>query len=92
MSIYFSVAVGIVISVLLPLLRAFLPKPPKALESARSWEGIRPYVVTGVFSLLAAIIILAWMGDQLDSWSTAVIAGYTWDSTFQKLGTGNTTL
>jgi hypothetical protein len=89
MIIYLSVAGGIVISVLLPLIRAFLPKPPKSLASETKWESIRPYVATGFFSLIVAVLIVAVMGDRLNSWSTALIAGYTWDSTLQKLTTGN---
>ena len=89
MIIYLSVTSGIVISVLLPLIRALLPKPPAALARGTKWERIRPYVATGAFSLIVAVIIVAAMGDRLDSWSTALIAGYAWDSTLQKLTTGN---
>lgn len=89
MIIYLSVAGGIVISVLLPLIRALLPKPPKALAGGTWWPRIRPYVATGIFSLIVAMLIVAAMGKSLDSWSTALIAGYAWDSTLQKLTTGN---
>ena len=89
MIIYLSVTGGIVISVLLPLIRALLPKPPTALAAGTRWQRIRPYVATGIFSFVVAVLIVAAMGDRLDSWSTALIAGYTWDSTLQKLTTGN---
>ena len=92
MKIYFCVAAGIVMSVLLPLIRALLPKPPVALRAEPTWDAIRPYVATGVFSLVVALLIVAAMGSRLDSWSTALIAGYTWDSTLQKLTTGNVAL
>ena len=92
MVIYLSVAGGIVISVILPVIRALLPKPPAALAGGTKWERIRPYVATGIFSLIVAVLIVAAMGDRLDSWSTALIAGYTWDSTLQKLTTGNAAL
>ena len=88
MTIYLAVAGGVVISVVLPLLRALLPKPPAPLRG-RSWEAMRPYVATGVFSLIVAVLIVAAMGNQLDTWAAGVIAGYTWDSTLQKLTTGN---
>ncbi|MDH3416635.1 MAG: hypothetical protein OEM64_10035 [Gammaproteobacteria bacterium] len=90
MTIYLSVAGGIVISVVLPLIRSVLPKPPVTLSARATWPTIRPYVATGLFSLIVALLIVAAMGDQLDTWSTALIAGYTWDSTLQKLTTGNT--
>ena len=89
MTIYLAVTAGIVISVILPLIRAWLPKAPPALKGERTWEVIRPYVATGAFSLVVALLIVAGMGDRLNSWSTALIAGYTWDSTLQKMTTGN---
>ncbi len=92
MIIYLSVAGGVAISVILPVLRALLPRPPKTLAVVDRWERIRPYVATGLFSLIVAVLIVAAMGSRLDSWSTALIAGYTWDSTLQKLTTGNAAL
>lgn len=89
MVVYFSVALGILVSVALPLIRAMLPKPPTALAGKSFYERTRPYFVTALFSLVVALIVVAWMGDSLDSWRTAFIAGYTWDSTLQKLTTGN---
>ena len=92
MIIYLAVTGGIVISVILPLIRALLPKPLAALAGGIKRERFRPYVATGIFSLVVAVLIVAAMGDRLDSWSTALIAGYTWDSTLQKFTTGNAAL
>ena len=92
MIIYLSVVGGIVISVILPLVRALLPKPPIPLKDGMKWKTIRPYVATGIFSLIVALLIVAGMGDRLNSWAVALIAGYTWDSTLQKLTTGNVAL
>jgi len=90
MKMFFWVSLGIAISVVLPLIRAFLPKPPVALRNDTGWwEAVRPYVATAIFSLIVAALIVAGMGDRLNSWATALIAGYTWDSTLQKLMTGN---
>jgi len=89
MNIYLWVAAGIAISVILPLIRSLLPKQPPALSGTDKWLTIRPYVATGVFSLIVALLIVAAMGDLLNTWATALIAGYTWDSTLQKLTTGN---
>ena len=89
MIIWLSVALGIAISVALPLIRAMLPKPPQAM-AGRSWrERVSPYVWTGVFSLITAVLIIAATGDFLDSWSKALLAGYMYDSTIQKWTTGN---
>ena len=90
MTIYFSVAAGVAISVILPLIKALLPVAGTRALGRQVWPRIRPYVATGIFSLLVAVLVVAAMGDKLTSWSAALIAGYTWDSTLQKLTTGNT--
>ncbi len=90
MTIYLSVALGVAISVLLPVIRAMLPKPPSAQEVGSTWAAIRPYVATGIFSLIVAVLVVAILGDQLNTWRAALLAGYTSDSTLQKFTTGNT--
>ena len=89
MIIYLSVVGGVVISVALPFIRALVPKPNVSLDRKEFWKKIRPYVATGIFSLLTALLIVAGMGKQLDSWGAALLAGYTWDSTLQKFTSGN---
>jgi len=49
-------------------------------------------MATGLFSLVVALLVVAVMGSQLDTWSKALIAGYLWDSTIQKATTGNIAL
>jgi len=90
--LYGFVALGVVASVVLPLIRALLPKPN---VSFRQWAGllwpkIRPYVVTAVFSLVVAALLMAFLGDTISTWRSALLAGYSFDSTLQKLSTGNT--
>ena len=92
MKMYLWVAAGVVISVVLPLIRALLPKPPQPLRALPSWERARPYVMTGLFSLVVALLVVAAIGSQLDTWAKALIAGYLWDSTLQKATTGNIAL
>jgi hypothetical protein len=84
--IYLLVAAGIAVSILIPILRRLLPKPGPA-GVAGFWKKIKPYFVVGVFSLLTAILIVAFLGDSLQDWRAAILAGYTWDSTLQKVGT-----
>ena len=86
MLIYGSVIAGIIISVILPILRGLLPKPPEALQGKDWWK---PYLYTGLFSMIAGLLVVAAVGEQLDSWQTALLAGYMWDSTIQKATTGN---
>ncbi|HEX9698857.1 MAG TPA: hypothetical protein VGD06_05295 [Acidobacteriota bacterium] len=84
--IYLSVAMGIAISVVLPLIRAFLPKPPRTFRESATWATFRPHVATGVFSLVVAVLIVAFVGEQPDTFQKALIAGYTWDATVFDLG------
>jgi hypothetical protein len=49
------------------------------------WPVLRPYVVVGVFSLAVSVLIVAFLGDKLKTWESALIAGYVWDSTLQKI-------
>ena len=86
--IYYTCVLGIVISVILPILRALLPKPPTERTKrglSDMWEAARPYLVLGAFSLVGAVLIVAASGESLKDWRAALLAGYAWDSTLQKL-------
>ncbi len=82
---YLSVALGIAISVILPILREYLPKPTKERDVRAVWSIAKPYLVLGVFSLIVGLLIVAAGGETLEDWKVAFIAGYAWDSTLQKL-------
>jgi len=87
---YLGCVIGIVISVVLPILRALLPKPPAAAAApptflAALWEQAKPYLILGVFSLLTAILIIALTGDTVKGFKAGLLAGYLWDSTLQKI-------
>lgn len=84
-TIYLATVVGILISILLPILRSELPKPPdpKMTKSER-WEQLKPYIFTAAFSMLSAILIVANFETKME-WNEALIAGYAWDSTMQKM-------
>ena len=91
MIIYLSVAAGVAVSVILPLIRPMLPKPLNMRRAPTDfWAYAKPYLITALFSLIVALIIVALLGDTLTTWQAAFIAGYTADSTLQKLSTGNT--
>ena len=49
------------------------------------WTALRPYALLAIFSLAVSILIVAFLGDKLSTWQSAMIAGYLWDSTLQKL-------
>jgi hypothetical protein len=82
--IYLWCVAGIIISIALPILKAMLPKPPTAAAAVALWETVKPFVVVGLFSALAAILIGAFAKDNLD-WKSALLAGYAWDSTLQRM-------
>lgn len=79
--------VGIVISIVLPILTQLLPKPAAANQESltSSWEQAKPFLVVGVFSLLTGLLIVAFTWGTLVDWRAALLAGYAWDSTLQKL-------
>jgi len=91
--IYLACVSGIVISVVLPILIRALPEAPAGGSVAAAeprwlaglWEQAKPYLVTGLFSALAAFLIIAYLGEHLKDWRSALLAGYAWDSTIQKV-------
>lgn len=94
--IYLWCVLGIVISVLLPILwevvYRYFPKPPPAAAPAAApvvllslWRVVVPYLVLGIASLVTAILIVAFLSDTLKDYRAALLAGYAWDSTLQKL-------
>jgi hypothetical protein len=98
---YLWCALGIVVSVLLPVIwsavRRYFPAPVltawgvpggAAFSVKELWDAAKPYVLLGVASLLTALLIVAFVGDQLANFKAALLAGYAWDSTLQKLRHG----
>jgi hypothetical protein len=85
LSLYFVCAVGIAISVLLPLVRDQLPKP-RALVSTPP-PLIRNYFFVALFSVITALILMAFARETVTKWVwyDALLAGYVWDSTLQKM-------
>ena len=95
---YLWCALGIILSIVLPILRAMLPKPPTESEAKsmpvalsylrRIWPVVRPYLIIGLFSLFTAVLIIAAAGSSIEewTWNIAVLTGYAWDSTLQKVG------
>src|SRR5437899_6076742 len=94
LNLYLWCVLGIVISVVLPSLwvtvRTYFA-PPKAAPagfsetSGRIWKAIRPYLLLGLASSLTGVLLMAALGEQITSSGGAVLAGYAWDSTLQKL-------
>ena len=92
--IYGWCVLGIVISVILPILRQSLPNSttmkmmvPAPEESGlhQFWRVAWPFLALGLFSALSAFLIVASVGNNLKDYRAALLAGYAWDSTLQKL-------
>jgi hypothetical protein len=78
---YLLVSIGIAISIILPILRALIPVPPPLVPVV----PVRPYLAVGAVSLLTALLIVALNDGQFSSPYAALLAGYAWDSTLQKV-------
>jgi hypothetical protein len=84
---------GIVISVLLPVLwvsvRSYFPAkagPAGLREDGNAlWSAIKPYFLLGIASAATALLVMFALGDQVTTAKAAMLAGYAWDSTLQKL-------
>ncbi len=84
-------ALGVAVSVLLPVLAAAVQtafSPRK--EGARAFGGVvwtvfKPYALLGVFSVVTALLVVAYLGDTLADARAAILAGYAWDATLQKI-------
>lgn len=84
--IYAVVFLGIVISVILPILKNKIPAATRATAIAK-FNFNNPYVIIGVYSALIAFLLIAYAGDSMKDWRAALLAGYAWDSTLQKIST-----
>ena len=62
---YLVVLAGILISFVLPLVK---PAVNRMRGRAVGWDVIWPYVKMGVFSAIAALLLVAFLGDVLDDW------------------------
>ena len=87
--IYLATALGVAISIVLPILRSLLPKPRveglNREDKPTFWSIVKPYLAVGAFSLLVAVLVVVLLGDTISDWKGGLLAGYTSDSTLQKL-------
>jgi len=93
---YLWCVVGIVVSVLLPIIweavSRYFPRSQSAAPAmavppvvVASWRVTMPYLLLGAASSLTALLIVAALGDMLKDYRAALLAGYAWDSALQKL-------
>lgn len=87
---------GIIISLVLPILSAqvkqiFAPAIGPAISMTSLWQQAKPFIVTSLFAILTAVVILASIvksGGSISSWADALLYGFAWDSILQKLLAG----
>ena len=95
---YLAAAGGVATSILLPVMvRAVRAEFNMATPAAKkvkpwlvrvaitAWPIVRKYFLLLLFSFLTALLIISFLGDSITAWQGAFIAGYTWDSTIQKI-------
>ncbi len=63
--IYGAVVLGIIPSIVGPLLRKVIPTQVELTESQPYFDRIKPFLAIGAFSLLTALLVVAFLGDTL---------------------------
>jgi len=87
---YIYIFGGILISFLLPVLQKEIPTQKNTMtlreRAALRWkEVVIPYFAIMLFSALTALLLLAFFEQPITDWRAALLAGYAWDSTIQKI-------
>jgi hypothetical protein len=92
-AVFLWIVAGIILSISVPVaVRTLKPKPE--LQGVRkSWfvRILLPYLQYAVASMVLGFLTLAvvkYNGGHFGSWPEALMAGYLWDSTIQKLREG----
>ena len=81
-------AMGVALSIVIPLLKEALPKPAGVAGVGgvwpRVWNKAKGLLVIGCYSIAVSLIVVA-SSDAISTWRNALILGYLADSTLQKL-------
>ena len=95
LEMYLSCALGIALSIVIPVLSSAVKKQASIGQAANVSivgsflvlvaRAMKPYALLAAFSLATAVVIVAFAADSLDTWRSALIAGYLYDSTLQKI-------
>jgi hypothetical protein len=89
MIINFGFAIlGILFSIFLPGLRRIAEKYRQEAGAAGAestgaaiMKAIKPYLAIGAFAIVTGMLLMAALGDTINSWSIALLFGYAWEST-----------
>jgi hypothetical protein len=92
--VFLWIVAGIGLSIAVPVAVRTLRPPDPSLEGiADSWfiRVLRPYLKYAIASIVLGFLTLAvikYNGGQIDTWPKALMAGYLWDATIQKIKEG----
>jgi len=88
--IYFLVVIGIIISIVYPILRQAIPRPKNAAPAllTRIWEALKPYIIVLIIALISAPLVIAFMGEKINNYESAILAGFAWESILEKIKNG----
>lgn len=87
------IVLGVILSVTVPIAVKVL-KPKVELQgtsSSRSFKWAEPYIKTGAASVVVGfltLITVRYTGGNFTDWTQALMTGYLWDSTLQKVRDG----
>lgn len=92
---FFWVFVGVMVSVVVPiavrLIRETVPVTRTESFSSNLWNFTKPYLAIALASSVVGLLVLIISvnnGVKFNNWAEASMAGYLWDSTFQKIKQG----
>jgi hypothetical protein len=92
LEVYLICAAGVALSIVsgplgIYVRTKFKPAPQSMAGEPSGFfkQHVLPFLALGLFSLLTSLLIVAAMQNTLQDWRAALLAGYAWDSTLQKL-------
>ena len=89
---FFCIVAGILLSVVVPVaVKTIRPKTAAEEQENWFWDIVWPYLKYALASLVVGfltLVIVKQNGGQFTSWPQALMVGYLWDSTIQKIKQG----
>ena len=92
--VFLWIVAGIVLSIAVPVaVRTLKPEREELQGLSDSWfvRVLKPYLKYAAASMVLGFLTLAvvkYSGGQFKSWPEALMAGYLWDATIQKIKEG----
>ena len=91
--VFLWIVAGVVLSVIIPVAVKTLAPTPKAkgLADNSFLDILKPYFKYAFASMAVGfltLVVVKYTGGQFTSWPQALMAGYLWDSTIQKIKQG----